>query len=87
MKEIFMRVKLWISGLSFKTGLFVLGACILCYVISFAQMALPISLSWKGGLWVAFFGLAKALQYTGLLILGKEGVKKLIDKFRKKEMA
>ena len=44
---------------------------------SFAQMALPISVALKGTLWVILFGLAKATQYTALLILGKEGVRRL----------
>lgn len=86
MKENFLRVRRWLAGLSFKTGLCILGACLLCYIISFAQAALPISLAWKGTLWVIFFGMAKALQYTGLLILGKEGVKRLKNIIQKKKI-
>lgn len=84
MKKIFLKAKAWLAGLSFRTGLWVLGACVLCYVISFAQAALPISLAAKGTLWFLFFGLAKGLQYSGLLILGKEGVKRLRNRFRNK---
>lgn len=77
MKSYFIRLKHWLAGLSFKTGLWVLAVCGLCYVISFAQALLPISVAMKGTLWVIFFGMAKALQYSGILILGKEGVKRL----------
>lgn len=37
-------------------------------------MLLPISISAKGLIWTIFFGLAKATQYTALLILGKAGI-------------
>ena len=77
MKKFFLHAKEWLGGLSFRTGVIVLVICAICYVISFAQAALPISLAAKGTLWVIFFGLAKAFQYAGLLILGKEGWKKL----------
>lgn len=72
-----MKFRDWLKGLSFRTGLIVLALCIPCYIFSFAQAALPISLAWKGALWVIFFGLAKTFQYGGLLILGKEGVRRL----------
>lgn len=81
MKVIFVRiwekVKLWLAGLSFRTGIIVLLTCIPLYLLSFAQMALPISVSLKGTLWVIFFGLAKTAQYGGLTILGAEGIKRL----------
>lgn len=77
LKNSLRRAADWLTGLSFRTGLIVLGACIVCYIVSFAQTALPISLAWKGTLWVIFFGMAKALQYTALLILGKEGIRKI----------
>lgn len=67
----------WLAGLGFRTGLWVGAACVVFYVLSFAQMALPISVALKGTLWVILFGLAKATQYTALLILGKEGVRRL----------
>lgn len=76
-KEKFLKVKVWLASLSFRTGLLVLGLCVICYVISFAQVLLPLSVAWKGALWVIFFGLAKTFQYGGLLILGKEGWKKV----------
>ena len=63
-----------LRSLSFATGVAVAGVCVACYVISFAQMLLPLSAAVKGALWVVFYGLAKASQYTALLILGKAGI-------------
>lgn len=81
MREFFQRLGKWIrerlSRLSFRTGVIVLAMCVPFYIISFAQMALPISTSLKGVLWVVFFGLAKTAQYGGLTILGAEGVKRI----------
>ena len=51
----------WLQQLSFRTGVIVLSMCVLCYITSFAQAILPISVAAKGILWAAFFGLAKAL--------------------------
>ena len=73
-KRYLTQLKNWLAGLSFRTGICMLIACILCYAISFAQMLLPISISAKGLIWTIFFGLAKATQYTALLILGKAGI-------------
>lgn len=82
------RIKQWLSALSFRTGVIVLLICIPLYIISFAQMALPISATLKTVLWVIFFGLAKTAQYAGLLILGAEGVKRLKAYFsRRREQA
>ncbi len=77
MKEWFSRIKRWLQSLSFRTGVIVLLLCIPCYIISFAQMALPLSVETKGVLWFIFFGLAKTFQYGGLTILGVEGVKRV----------
>lgn len=77
------RVKIWLSSLSYHTGLYILGACILFYIISFAQMLLPISVTAKGVLWIIFFGLAKTAQYSAIIILGKAGIETLRRKFRK----
>lgn len=85
-KGIFQYIREWLRKLSFKTGLIVLGAAVLCYIISFAQAALPIGIAIKGMLWVIFFGLAKTFQYAGLLIIGREGIRKLKTKFKKKDM-
>lgn len=66
-----------LARLSFRTGIIVLSMCIPFYIASFAQMALPVSTSMKGILWIAFFGLAKATQYSGLTILGAEGIRRI----------
>lgn len=83
MKQLIQRLKQWLSHLSFRTGVIVLICCIPCYILSFAQMALPISATAKSVLWVVLFGLAKTCQYGGLTILGVEGVKRLKSKFKK----
>ena len=75
--KIWQAIKEWLSKLSFRTGVIVLLTCIPLYILSFAQMALPISVSLKGTLWVIFFGLAKTTQYGGLTILGAEGIKRI----------
>ena len=49
------RIKLFLSRLSVRTGIIVLVVCVLCYIISFAQMLLPISTTAKGVLWFVFF--------------------------------
>lgn len=85
MKHLFQRIKNWLSLLSFKTGVIVLSLCIPCYIISFAQMALPVSAATKSILWVVFFGLAKTFQYGGLTILGAEGVKRVKSYFKRKK--
>ena len=83
LKQTLASVKKWLSGLSFRTGVIVLLMCILFYILSFAQMALPISVEAKGVLWFILFGLAKTCQYGGLTILGVEGIRRLKAKFRK----
>ena len=67
------RIKRWLASLSFRTGVIVLACCVPFYVLSFAQMLLPISAQAKTVLWVILFGLAKATQYGGLTILGVDG--------------
>ncbi len=82
---IFRKIKQWLQSLSFRTGAIVLLCCIPFYILSFAQMLLPISATAKGILWTVLFGLAKTFQYGGLTILGVEGYKRLKNKFRKKK--
>ena len=82
-KQTLASVKKWLSSLSFRTGVIVLLMCIPFYILSFAQMALPISVEAKGVLWFILFGLAKTCQYGGLTILGVEGIRRLKAKFRK----
>lgn len=79
-------VKSLLQRLSFRTGVIVLAMCVPFYIISFAQMALPISASAKGVLWVIFFGLAKTTQYGGLTILGAEGVKRIKKWWQKRNI-
>lgn len=81
---IFRKIKQWLQSLSFRTGVIVLLSCIPFYILSFAQMLLPISVTAKGILWTVLFGLAKTCQYGGLTILGVEGYKRLKNKFKKK---
>jgi phosphoglycolate phosphatase len=75
--EFLRRIKTWLQSLSFRTGVIVLISCIPFYVLSFAQMLLPISVAAKGVLWTVLFGLAKTCQYGGLTILGVEGYRRL----------
>ena len=83
LKQTLANVKKWLSGLSFRPGVIVLLMCIPFYILSFAQMALPISVEAKGVLWFILFGLAKTCQYGGLTILGVEGIRRLKARFRK----
>jgi len=89
MKEFFLRIgrriKSWLQSLSFRTGVIVLLCCIPFYILSFAQMLLPISAAAKGILWTVLFGMAKTCQYSGLTILGVEGYRRLKDMFRRKK--
>jgi len=89
MKEFFLRIgrsiKTWLQSLSFRTGVIVLLSCIPFYILSFAQMLLPISAAAKGILWTVLFGMAKTCQYGGLTILGVEGYRRLKDMFRRKK--
>ncbi|WP_288278547.1 hypothetical protein [uncultured Prevotella sp.] len=75
-RQLFEDVRQWLRSLSFRTGVVVLLSCIPFYILSFAQMALPISAAAKGILWTVLFGLAKTCQYGGLTILGVEGYKR-----------
>lgn len=84
MNLLIQKLKKWLAGLSFRTGVIVLLLCIPCYVLSFAQMLLPVSTELKGVLWFILFGMAKTFQYGGLTILGAEGVKRLRRRFGKK---
>lgn len=75
--EFLRRIKTWLQSLSFRTGVIVLLSCIPFYILSFAQMLLPISVAAKGVLWTVLFGMAKTCQYGGLTILGVEGYRRL----------
>lgn len=82
MKDCIKRLKMWLAGLSFRAGVVVLLCCVPFYIISFAQMLLPISVEAKGVLWVVFFGLAKTAQYGGITILGVEGYRRVKAYFK-----
>ena len=82
--RLWRRLIHWLQSLSFRTGVIVLLCCIPFYILSFAQMLLPISVTAKGILWTILFGLAKTCQYGGLTILGVEGYKRLKNKLKRK---
>ena len=86
-KHLFSKIKTWLQSLSFRTGVIVLLCCIPFYILSFAQMLLPISAAAKGVLWTILFGLAKTCQYGGLTILGVEGYNRVKNwiKWRKND--
>ncbi|MEG0012063.1 MAG: hypothetical protein RR383_09595 [Muribaculaceae bacterium] len=77
LKKVLNKIKRFLKRFSFRTGVIVLLSCIPFYILSFAQMLLPISLEAKGILWFILFGLAKTTQYSGLTILGAEGLIRL----------
>ena len=83
--EFLKRIKTWLQSLSFRTGVIVLLSCIPFYVLSFAQMLLPISVAAKGVLWTVLFGMAKTCQYGGLTILGVEGYRRLKNMVARKK--
>lgn len=70
-------------GLSFRTGISFLLACVIFYVLSFAQALLPIDVATKGVLWFILFGAAKTTQYVGLTIIGVEGWRRVKHWLRK----
>ena len=82
MKNLLKKIKLWLQSLSFRTGVIVLLCCIPFYILSFAQMLLPISAAAKGVLWTVLFGLAKTCQYGGITILGVDGYNRVKNYFR-----
>ena len=77
MLSIIGQVKNFLSRLSFRTGVVLAILCVICYIVSFAQLLLPISIAAKGVLWAVFFGLAKSFQYSALAVLGVEGMKRV----------
>ena len=79
-----LKLREWLSGLSFRTGMIVLLSCIPFYILSFAQFALPIPLGLKTALWIVFFGMAKTAQYGGLTILGAKSISRLLRRFQKR---
>ena len=88
-KQRLESVKRALAKLSFRHGVVVLIICVLFYIASFAQMALPISAKAKGILWFVLFGCAKTTQYMGLAIVGVEGWRRIKAylRVRKRETA
>lgn len=83
-KNLIIATRKWLGSLSFRTGVILIIIAAVCYVISFAQMLLPIYASAKGVLWIVFFGLAKTFQYSGLAVLGTAGITKLKTWWKKR---
>ena len=83
LKRALLSTLAWLRSLSFRTGVIVLLSCIPFYILSFAQMALPISAATKTVLWTILFGLAKTAQYSGITILGVEGYRRFKHFFKK----
>ena len=83
--RVWAKVKSWLQSLSFRTGVIVLLCCIPFYILSFAQMLLPISAAAKGVLLTVLFGMAKTFQYGGLTILGLEGYNRLKSWIKRKK--
>lgn len=79
----FRGLIIWLQSLSYKTGLAVLLCCIPLYILSFAQMLLPISTAAKGVLWFVLFGMAKACQYGGITIMGVDGYHRLKKRLKR----
>ena len=77
MPPTFIRFKQRLGGLSFRTGIVVAILCVISYIVSFAQMLLPLSATTKDVLWAVFFGIAKTFQYAALLILGTAGLTRI----------
>ena len=71
--------------LSFRTGVIMLAICVVLYILSFAQMALPYSSATKGVVWIILFGLAKLMQYAGLVVVGVEGWRRVKAWFKKEK--
>lgn len=82
LKNLVICVKHYLSGLSFRTGVIVFVVCVLLYILSFAQLLLPLSAATKSTLWVVLFGMAKAAQYAAIAILGVEGWRRLTSRKR-----
>lgn len=83
MRPFWTKIKSFLQSLSFRTGVIWMGVCVILYALSFAILPLEISISLKTTLWAIFFGMAKAAQYIGLIILGKEGWARLKRAFKK----
>ena len=81
--DVGVKVKSWLAGLSFRTGVIVLVLCIPLHILAFVPLLLPVGESAKAVLFVVFFGLAKIAQYGGLTILGAEGLRRLKSRLKR----
>lgn len=84
MGKLFLWLEKKLTGLPERTGVISLLICALLYILSFAQMLLPLSSGAKTVLWAVLFGLAKIFQYAGLTILGAEGISYIRKKLKRK---
>ena len=83
-RQILLQLKSQLAKLSFRTGLWVLAGCAVSYLWLSSPCCSLFSHD-QGVLWFIFFGLAKTLQYTALLILGKEGAHRIRDWWRERK--
>jgi phosphoglycolate phosphatase len=83
MKE---RIRRFLSKFSFRTGVIFLCTCVVCYALSFGQMALPTSVAFKATMWTILFGMAKTTQYIGLGIVGVDGWRRIKMYFRRRRL-
>lgn len=77
LRDILNAIKRVLRKLSFRTGVMFLVACVIFYILSFAQALLPVSGATKSVLFIILFGMAKLTQYTGLTIVGVEGWRRI----------
>ena len=82
-RNILEGVKRVLGKLSFRTGVMVLIACAIFYILSFAQALLPIPATAKSVLFIILFGMAKLTQYTGLAIVGVKGWRRIKMGFKR----
>lgn len=78
MKQLFDRLR----QLSFRTGVIVLLTCIPFYLLVLVQPLLPLSASAKWTVGVTAFILARTFRYAGILIIGKEGLRRIKESWR-----
>ncbi len=79
-------MKKFLRSLSPRVGIALLLLCVVCYVVSlwgFWRSDVP--LTDRGLRFVIFFGLAKTFQYSGLTILGVDGLKRIRAYFSSKK--
>ncbi|MCQ2217409.1 MAG: hypothetical protein MJZ33_02860 [Paludibacteraceae bacterium] len=78
------KIRNFLQRFSFRTGVIIMALCIPLYIISFAQAMLPISATTKTVLFFVFYGLAKLVKYTGLVIVGAEGWERIKRRWKRK---